>query len=442
MKENFYRSKAKVNYIKMLRSGKPTFNASGEIIKPGAFQRTEAPTSHIPPDRMWFQNSRIVNQSEIDKYKETVENKQPYKVVINRGIVPFSLFSDNTKKLKVKVNHQVIFGKNARRKKVNMESLVGLNSVNDKNTKIEENKNNYEDDIMRYKENCKSREEEHEVKVKENNYEKVKGQSRRIWNELYKVVDSSDVIAHVLDARDPMGTICICIEKYIKKNAPHKQIIYVLNKVDLIPTAITAKWLRILSKTHPTIAFHSNKLSYNYGRNNLVSLLRQYSKLYSHKKSISIGFIGYPNIGKSSIINILAKKDVCTVAPTAGETKTWQYITLMKRINLIDCPGIVPYTTEEEAVVRGAIRVEKLDMPELYINKLVEIAKEGISKKYSLEFKDADDLLDKFSERYKKYNKNGEKDIFTAAQIILNDWVKGKIAYFVKPPVDDIEKTS
>ena len=49
--------------------------------------------------------------------------------------------------------------------------------------------------------------------------------------------------------------------------------------------------------------------------------------------------IGYPNVGKSSVINTLRSKKVCNVAPIAGETKVWQYITLMKRIYLIDCPG-------------------------------------------------------------------------------------------------------
>ena len=65
-----------------------------------------------------------------------------------------------------------------------------------------------------------------------------KGQSKRIWNELYKVIDSSDVVIHVLDARDPEGTRCRSIEKYIKEEAPHKHLIFVLNKCDLVPTGV------------------------------------------------------------------------------------------------------------------------------------------------------------------------------------------------------------
>ena len=61
---------------------------------------------------------------------------------------------------------------------------------------------------------------------------------------------------------------------------------------------------------------------------------------------ISVGMIGYPNTGKSSVINALRSKKVCNVAPIAGETKVWQYITLMKKIYLIDCPGkcLEPYS--------------------------------------------------------------------------------------------------
>lgn len=61
------------------------------------------------------------------------------------------------------------------------------------------------------------------------------GTSKRIWGELYKVIDSSDIILHVLDARDPLGTRCHSVEKYLAKEKKTKKVIYILNKVDLVP---------------------------------------------------------------------------------------------------------------------------------------------------------------------------------------------------------------
>ena len=61
-----------------------------------------------------------------------------------------------------------------------------------------------------------------------------KGQSKRIWGELYKVLDSSDVVVQVLDARDPAGTRCRFLEQHLRANARHKHLILLLNKVDLV----------------------------------------------------------------------------------------------------------------------------------------------------------------------------------------------------------------
>lgn len=67
----------------------------------------------------------------------------------------------------------------------------------------------------------------------------AKGTSRRIYGELYKVIDSSDVILHILDARDPLGTMCDSVLDYIKKEKSHKQVVLVINKCDLVPNWVT-----------------------------------------------------------------------------------------------------------------------------------------------------------------------------------------------------------
>ena len=69
----------------------------------------------------------------------------------------------------------------------------------------------------------------------------AKGTSRRIYGELYKVIDSSDVIIHVIDARDPMGTLCESVLEFVRKEKAHKQVVLVINKCDLVPNWVTVR---------------------------------------------------------------------------------------------------------------------------------------------------------------------------------------------------------
>ncbi len=166
------------------------------------------------------------------------------------------------------------------------------------------------------------------------------GSSRRIWGELYKVLDASDVIIQVLDARDPNGTRSPHIEKHLKKNHPGKHLVFLLNKCDLVPTWVTKRWVASLEIEYPTLAYRAS-VTNPFGKGSLIQTLRQFDNFHKDRKNISVGFIGYPNTGKSSVINSLKSKAVCKSAPIPGETKVWQYIALTKRIYLIDCPGVV-----------------------------------------------------------------------------------------------------
>jgi nuclear GTP-binding protein len=152
----------------------------------------------------------------------------------------------------------------------------------------------------------------------------AKGTSRRIYGELYKVIDSSDVILHILDARDPLGTLCESVLEFIRKEKAHKQVVLVINKCDLVPNWVTARYVQHLTPRYPTIAFHASP-NHSFGKGSLIQLLRQFSQLHSDKKQISVGFIGYPNVGKSSVINTLKSGKVCNVAPVPGETKVGAY---------------------------------------------------------------------------------------------------------------------
>ena len=99
------------------------------------------------------------------------------------------------------------------------------------------------------------------------------------------------MVIQVLDARNPEGTRCHQVEAYLKKEKSFKHLIFVLNKCDLVPIWVTQRWVAILSRSHPTLAFHAH-LSKSFGKQALIQLLRQFSRLHQDKKQISVGFIG------------------------------------------------------------------------------------------------------------------------------------------------------
>lgn len=151
-------------------------------------------------------------------------------------------------------------------------------------------------------------------------------------------------------------------------------------------------------------------------------------------------YLGYPNTGKSSIINTLRKKKVATVAPIPGETKVWQYVTLMKRIYLIDCPGIVPpnaHDTPEDILLKGVVRVENVENPEQYVAAALRKCKlKHVQKTYDIgEFKDATDFLELCARKSGRLLKGGEADVDGVAKMVLNDFLRGKLPWYTAPPV-------
>ena len=149
-------------------------------------------------------------------------------------------------------------------------------------------------------------------------------------------------------------------------------------------------------------------------------------------------------MGKSSVINTLRAQKVCNVAPIAGETKVWQYITLMKRIFLIDCPGIVypADDSETEIVLKGVVRVENVPQPEQYIDELLKrVKQEHILKTYAIDqYSSTEDFLEKLARKCGKLLKGAEPDLPTVAKMVLNDYQRGKLPHYVSPPEDPLRE--
>lgn len=438
------RDRSTIKRLQMYKNFKPKRDKTGKITKPAPFQSRlpSGSVARVEPNRKWFGNTRVITQNALQTFQEemTKVKNDPYKVVMRQTKLPITLLNETAKHARVHLldteSFESTFGKKAQRKRPNLkfEDMKAL--VDQASSSAEKYDSGKDRDLVT--EEPEFKEEMPEVIFKA-------GQSKRVWGELYKVIDSSDVVVQVLDARDPLGTRCYQIERYMKKEKPHKHLIFVLNKVDLIPTWVTQRWVATLSSEYPTMAFHAS-ITNPFGKGSLINLLRQFAKLHTDKKQISVGLIGYPNVGKSSIINTLRAKKVCNVAPIAGETKVWQYVTLMRRIYLVDCPGVVYPSADSKAefVLKGIVRVEMVKTPEDYISDLLKrVKKDYIKQTYKVEeWTSAEDFLEQLAKKSGKLLKGGEADFSTMAKMVLNDWQRGKIPYFVRPPGTEENESS
>mmetsp|Transcript_34233 Transcript_34233/g.82417 ORF Transcript_34233/g.82417 Transcript_34233/m.82417 type:complete len:614 (-) Transcript_34233:86-1927(-) len=456
-----------------------------------------AATGRIQPDRRWFGNTRVVDPKSLDTFRaamtETVAD--PYSVVLKRKKVPLGLLREAADReappsqaLLAQEPFEHAFGSKSRRKRVKIDQLMLARTDNDTNGN---NSNGPKkggraevvslpgaatnegggDESDAYSKLLHVAQTSHATYTDRNTREGIvpwgrdsdlvrtegenidwrhekkddlflKGQSKRIWGEFFKVVDCSDVVLHVIDARNVPGTRCTMIERHIRDNAPHKHLVFVLNKIDLVPNWVAKRWMGELAKDRPTVAFHAS-LTHAFGKGALISLLRQFGKLHEDKKQISVGVVGYPNCGKSSVINTLISKKSCKVAPVPGETKIWQYITLFKRVSLIDCPGVVVDTagdTEEDSVLKGVVRAERLETPQDFIPAIIKrVKREHIAAQYKFTKEEAKwetptELLETIAEKSGRLLKGGDPCTRSASITVINDFQRGRLPHYVAPP--------
>ncbi|CBZ23403.1 putative GTPase [Leishmania mexicana MHOM/GT/2001/U1103] len=447
------RDQRTIKRLKMYKS-KIKRDEKGNIIKGSvlkASDRIEQQMARIAPDRRWFGNTRTIGQEALQKFREEMGAKyrDPYSVIIKQSKLPLSLLEEpkNTdESIRKEMEWDKTFGDKANRKRVRLHAVDMSTLATEANSKgdyYDCNKKEKDRDLM------KGMHKDRDDKTR-NGILMTKGQSNRIWCELYKVIDSSDVVLYVVDARDPMGTRSAFLEDFMRREKKYKHFVLVLNKCDLVPLWATARWLQILSKDYPTIAFHAS-VNHPFGKGNVISLLRQFARLHNvtHRGSkrtktpISVGVIGYPNVGKSSLINTLRRKSVCKVAPIPGETKVWQYVALTRSIFLIDCPGVV-YDRESnndiQAVLKGVVRVERLgnaDKTDVVDTVLKIVKHRDIVATYGVrEWRDVVDFLEKLAKLRGKLVAGGEPDVEAAARMVLYDWQRGRLPWFNAPPFE------
>ncbi len=245
------------------------------------------------------------------------------------------------------------------------------------------------------------------------------------WRIVNDVIERSDVLLEVIDSRVPEFTRNKEVEDKVKQAG--KKMILVLNKSDLIGQRVAEKEKRELSKEYPVV-FVSTKEHHG------TKLLREAILSRTEKFEVIVGVLGYPNTGKSSVINVLKGRKAASTSSHAGHTRAMQKIRVTNRILMLYTPGVVPFLEKDEAkhVLVGSIMFSECENPELAACEIIKhcnaINPKIITAQYNIE--ETDDIymmIEKIAQKRNILAKGGVLDIERAARLIIQDWQTGKI---------------
>lgn len=262
------------------------------------------------------------------------------------------------------------------------------------------------------------------------------GHMNKALNEVENKVKLVDVIIELFDARAPISSI----NENLGKITANKKKLVVLTKTDLADPVQTKKWMEVLAKQFDAI------LSLDLKSSNAEALLsKAVISLGKDKwaKEMAKGMkpqpirtmiIGIPNVGKSSLINRLAKRKAAGVQNKPGYTRGEQWIKVNKDFLLLDTPGILPMSYEypkkaANLALIGAIREDILpneQLGEILINFLKTHYPDALKARFDInEITDRLSVLNQISERRKIVTSVGENDLIRAESLLLKEFKDG-----------------
>ncbi|OQR69437.1 guanine nucleotide-binding protein 1-like [Tropilaelaps mercedesae] len=328
------------------------------------------------------------------------------------------------------------------------------------------------------------------------------------WRQLWRVLEMSDILLLIADVRYPLVHIPLSLLKYIYELG--KRVIIVLNKVDLVCAELTASWITFLEKEHPGVkvvpfaSYAGCKTVGKRGRGKMRSPLHSCLALLTAVRSVlgqelcdkvdlspwetkiredcevhvdqaddegklevgevvdqesvalfsglqeglflTLGMLGHPNVGKSSLFNALMGKKVVSVSRTPGHTKHFQTIFLTKKLRLCDCPGLVFPTTHprELQVISGSFPIAQLRTPlaaveyvaqRIHIERILRLPKMDDDEPAWSAFEIAESWAEK---RGFITAKTGRPDVNRAANHILRMVLDGRtLCVAFRPPKEE-----
>ncbi|XP_067243290.1 large subunit GTPase 1 homolog [Chanodichthys erythropterus] len=360
------------------------------------------------------------------------------------------------------------------------------------------------------------------------------------WRQLWRVIERSDVVVQIVDARNPLLFRCPDLEKYVKEVSIHKVNMLLLNKADLLTREQRRAWARYFQKEGIRAVFwsalaeaqrleaeekgeelmdqedqsdteqeassknatdrheenstspneekdeseqdeegricideaewqtcseesgdedhaESTAASYFYNSSRLLrknELLEMFKSVHSGPTckdgQITVGLVGYPNVGKSSTINTILRNKKVSVSATPGHTKHFQTLFVEPGLCLCDCPGLVMpsfVSTKAEMICCGILPIDQMrdHVPAISlvcqtIPRTVLEGTYGINIIRPREDEDPDrpptyeELLMAYGYMRGFMTAHGQPDQSRSARYVLKDYVSGKLLYCHPPP--------
>ena len=254
--------------------------------------------------------------------------------------------------------------------------------------------------------------------------------ARREVQEKLKLVD---IIFELVDARLPISSRNPMIDEVINQ----KPRLLILNKFDMADEQETKKWIAYFAERgHKAVAINSFEgkglQAVNKAAQEILKEKWDRMKAKGMKpRAIRAMIVGIPNVGKSTLINRLAKKNIAKTGNTPGVTKAQQWIKVGKEIELLDTPGILWPKFEDQEIgyklaITGAIKDQLTNMEDLAVYGLRFLAlhyPERMKERYGIDFI-AEDLVETFDHIGKLrrvYSQGGEIDYDSVALLVIRD---------------------
>ena len=268
------------------------------------------------------------------------------------------------------------------------------------------------------------------------------------WDSIKRVIIESDVVLEILDARLVELSRNEEVERLIKEIK--RPVIFVVNKSDLVSKqSIMEQILGLEQEGEVVFVSSENKQSakiltskikqvfYKYGKRDMEKkIMAKPSPEYREAKGdIVVGVLGYPNVGKSSIINMLAHRKKVKVSKKAGTTHGIHWIKASDEIKLIDSPGVIPLREDDDIRygLIGAKDTERLKDSEIVADSIIKLFMKNNKRAFEyfygipIEKEDYDSVISQLGKKKSFLIKGGRIDENRTAVLIVKDWQQGRL---------------